>query len=157
MGYDVSFPAQFVPGDFRSEQLPAARNVGQTDTMHFPTDSGLHASRKYTRVDGRKCSMKISGIPDTIGSTSRKHGKEYINPDSLLPPGNHPHSQVSPSKRTLFYFPNNSPLKSNFANTPGSPTLPSSLRFPSNAACATETERKRRGFASLGKGTIPWA
>lgn len=56
------------------------------------------------RWDGErgKCCTKISGIPNTIGSTGGRKGIHHRVRTSL------------PS--SLLYFPNNGPLKSNFAN-----------------------------------------
>lgn len=64
----------------KSAIMPMARNVGQLDCRC--TSGYVHRRDAYVDADGRKCSTKILEIPDTIGSSSRKHGKEYIT----LPP-----------------------------------------------------------------------
>lgn len=110
-------PSQFVPGIFVGQQLPVARNVGQPQTSLSPMHSirpnrqrrrrrRLYVSSKYVRTDGGKCSTKISGIPDTIGSTNPEARKGIHHLAS---------GPVHPNVPSL-YFPNNSPLKSNFAN-----------------------------------------
>lgn len=61
---------------------------------------------------GGKCSTKISGIPNTIGSTRAEARKGIHHP--ALP---RVRTLLSPSlSSSLLYFPNNGPLKSNFAN-----------------------------------------
>lgn len=109
------FPVAIRPWDFRGpttaggKKRRPATDFSFADALH-PTESAAaaaaDASSKYVRTDGGKCSTKISGIPDTIGSTNPEARKGIHHLAS---------GRVHPNVPSL-YFPNNSPLKSNFAN-----------------------------------------
>ena len=112
------------------------------DSMHFST---MYASRKYIRprANGRKCSVKIPGIPDTIGSGSRKHGKEYITlPAPPPPPGVRPNvpSSIFPTIAHLNLISRTLPL-ANFAFIP-------CVSFPMEVCRNRNQGKKKANFPS---------
>lgn len=74
-------------------------------STHHPTT--MHP-RNASAQGGGKCSTKISGIPNTIGSTRAEARNTSPCPT--------PRPNLAPPSSSLLYFPNNGPLKSNFAN-----------------------------------------
>lgn len=128
--------SQFVPGIFVDRQLPVGRNVGparQASLSPFGLRSTrekwrwLHAFRSATtsaKTEGGKCSRKISGIPDTIGSTRPVARKGIHQPSSptASPPRTYPLLYFGPTMAHLNLISRTFPL-ANFAFFPFVPFL----------------------------------
>lgn len=125
------------PKNFRSQQLPMARKVwGQgSDSMHFLC---MYRENTYGRV------QTVESVPWKSSEFLLQSEVEAGSMERNTSP-----CPRSPSKRTLLYFSNNSPLKSNFANAPAR-----QLCFPPCACFSSDGSARESKHSEKGGQTF---